>query len=206
MLLFALLNACLGLVVHDGHTGRREVLRAMFMSTALLLPVRPVAAISLDDADDDDADEIPNPGRPAPKKTKSSSAVSTPSFNKNLSPADGKKAAVQILAARRALDSADTLVSASDFAALQNLLSAAPVSAFEENALVLVQSKAFGLDDVKQIGTIKRYGVGADVIIMLGGLGTAAINSDAGNAKSYLAKAKESLDEILVICKANRLV
>ena len=176
-------------------------------AAAFLLPLRPAAAVSLDDADVDADDEIPDvrSGRPAPKKAKEGGAA-TPAFNKNLTPADGKQAAVQILAARRALDSADKLVSAGDFAALQSLLSAAPVSAFEDNALVLVQSKALGLDDVKQIGTIKRYGVGADVIIMLGGLEKAVGDKNAANAKSFLDKAKASLDEIVTICKANKLV
>ena len=109
-------------------------------------------------------------------------------------------------AARQALDSADELVGAGNFAALRSLLSAAPVSAFEDNALVLVQSKVLGLDDVKQIGTIKRFGAGADVIIMLGGLEKAVGDKNAANAKSYLGKAKGSLDEILSICKANKLV
>ena len=176
-------------------------------AAAFLLPLRPAAAVSLDDDDVDADDEIPDvrSGRPAPKKAKEGGAA-TPAFNKNLTPADGKQAAVQILAARRALDSADKLVSAGDFAALQSLLSAAPVSAFEDNALVLVQSKALGLDDVKQIGTIKRYGVGADVIIMLGGLEKAVDDKNAANAKSFLDKAKASLDEIVTICKANKLV
>ena len=176
-------------------------------AAAFLLPLRPAAAVSLDDDDVDADDEIPDvrSGRPAPKKAKEGGAA-TPAFNKNLTPADGKQAAVQILAARRALDSADKLVSAGDFAALQGLLSAAPVSSFEDNALVLVQSKALGLDDVKQIGTIKRYGVGADVIIMLGGLEKAVGDKNAANAKSFLDKAKASLDEIVTICKANKLV
>ena len=41
---------------------------------------------------------------------------------------------------------------------------------------------------------------------MLGGLSEAARKSDASGAKSYLDKAKASLDEILVICKGNKLV
>ena len=193
-------------------TRRQALLRGVPAAAAAfkLLPVRPAAAASLDDDDDDDDDdEIPDvrPGRPAPKKVKEGGAAAgTPAFNKNLTPADGKRAALQILAAREALDPADELVSAGDFAALRSLLSAAPVSAFEDNALVLVQSKALGLDDVKQIGTIKRFGAGADVIIMLGGLEKAVGDKNASNAKSFLGKAKGSLDEILSICKANKLV
>ena len=112
-------------------------------AAAFLLPLRPAAAVSLDDDD-----EIPDvrSGRPAPKKAKEG-GTATPGFNKNLTPADGKQAAVQILAARRALDSADKLVSAGDFAALQSLLSAAPVSAFEDNAL-----HAFGCHLVQHLG------------------------------------------------------
>ena len=212
MLLLALLDACLGLRLVKVEPGRREVVSAMSgaMSTALLLPVpstrsRWIVPASAAEDDDELEDEIPDPGRPMPKKSKPGAAGSA-SFNKNLTPADGKNAAVQILAARTKLDAADKLVSAGDWKALKSLMDSAPVSSFEENALVLVQSKALSPDDVKAIGTIKRYGVGADVIIMLGGLSAAAGNADAGNAKSYLAKAKASLDEILVICKGNRLV
>ena len=191
-------------------TRRQALLRGVPAAAVALqlLPARPAAAVSLDDDDDDD-DEIPDvrSGRPAPKKAKEGGAAAgTPAFNKNLTPADGKKAAMQILAARQALDSADELVGAGNFAALRSLLSAAPVSAFEDNALVLVQSKVLGLDDVKQIGTIKRFGAGADVIIMLGGLEKAVGDKNAANAKSFLGKAKGSLDEILTICKANKLV
>ena len=191
-------------------TRRQALLRGVPAAAAALqlLPASPAAAVSLDDDDDDD-DEIPDvrSGRPAPKKAKEGGAAAgTPAFNKNLTPADGKQAAMQILAARQALDSADELVSAGDFVALRSLLSAAPVSAFEDNALVLVQSKALGLDDIKQIGTIKRYGAGADVIIMLGGLEKAVGDKNAANTKSFLDKAKASLDEIVTICKANKLV
>ena len=191
-------------------TRRQALLRGVPAAAAALqlLPASPAAAVSLDDDDDDD-DEIPDvrSGRPAPKKAKEGGAAAgTPAFYKNLTPADGKQAAMQILAARQALDSADELVSAGDFVALRSLLSAAPVSAFEDNALVLVQSKALGLDDVKQIGTIKRFGAGADVIIMLGGMEKAVGDKNAVNAKSFLGKAKGSLDEILSICKANKLV
>ena len=85
-------------------------------------------------------------------------------------------------------------------------IGAAPFSTLEENLLTLVQSPLLGVDEKKQIGTIKRYGVGADVIIMLGGLEKAVGDKNAANAKSFLDKAKASLDEIVTICKANKLV
>lgn len=51
------------------------------------------------------------------------------------------------------------------------------------------------------IGTIRRYGVGADVQIMLGGLANAATDKDAEAAQSFTTKATAALDEILIITK-----
>jgi len=197
LLLFVVgLHACSGLALSGLAVTRRTALEAA--CAAALFRQRAAWA---DDEDKNFEDEIPDPGRPVPKRKQSAAAAP-----KDLKPADGKVAALQILAARQKLDSVDTLVAAKDFAALRSLLDSAPLSTFEANALVLVQSKALDPQDVKAIGTIKRYGVGADVIIMLGGLGAAAQNSDASEALSYLSKAKASLDEILVICKGNKLV
>ena len=44
------------------------------------------------------------------------------------------------------------------------------------------------------------------MIIMLGGLEKAVGDKNAANAKSFLDKAKASLDEIVTICKSNKLV
>ena len=41
---------------------------------------------------------------------------------------------------------------------------------YESNAQALLESKRLDAESKKDIGTIRRYGVGADVIIMYGGL------------------------------------
>lgn len=121
------------------------------------------------------------------------------------SAADAQEAAGKIREARRMLDGVDALVDRGSFEDVQALLGTAPISTFEVDCTVLVQAPVLDAEDKKSIGTIKRYGVGADVIIMLGGLNEAAGNEDAALARSYAAKARASLDEILVIIKSNRL-
>ena len=64
-------------------------------------------------------------------------------------------------------------------------------------------------EDKKEIGTIRRYGIGADVMIMYGGL-TAEIDEaneepDPAVAKKFLTRAIESLDEVISICQNNGL-
>ena len=74
--------------------------------------------------------------------------------------------------------------------------------ALESN--VKIQPVVLG-QDKKAIGTIRRYGVGADVLIMLGGLNEAVRDDDARAAKSYLAKSKASLDEVISIARGSGL-
>jgi hypothetical protein len=94
------------------------------------------------------------------------------------------------------------------------------LSSFESNALSLLSSKSLDESSKKEIGTIRRYGVGADVMIMYGGL----LNELSGGAEGgqefeleddevrkvdrrevekYLLRTAESLDEIIAICKSN---
>lgn len=54
-------------------------------------------------------------------------------------------------------------------------------------------------------GTIKRYGIGADVLIMLGGLNEAVTGADATKAKSFTQKSKDALDEVIAVCKDSGL-
>lgn len=149
------------------------------------------------DEDESDNDEIPDvrSGRPAPVKTEQPK-------KKDYTPEDGRTAFKDIVASRKVLDKADALLASKDYASVSALLDAAPVSSFSDNALILLNSKAIkDPDAIKQIGTIKRYGVGADVSIMLGGLGNAARGSDATETRCYLDKAKSSLDELIIIGK-----
>ena len=54
---------------------------------------------------------------------------------------------------------------------------------------------------VRYRGTIKRYGIGADVLIMLGGLSEAVTGADELKAKSFTEKSKNALDEVIAVCK-----
>ena len=197
LLLLPLLVTGLKMVPVRSTTARLQLSRRGFLAT-LPLAVLAVPAVAVEDDDDfgSGEDEIPDVGRPTTKKGKKG----------DYSPADGAAAFKDIVAARKALDRAEGMIKSNDWAGVNDLLGAAPVSTFENSALVLVQSKALkNPEDIKAIGTIKRYGVGADAIIMLGGLGEAASKKDSGGAASFLQKAKASLDEIIIIGKSNGL-
>ena len=114
----------------------------------------------------------------------------------------GKAAFAEIVMARKILDQLSASVGKGDFSAVSASLASAPFSTMEANLLVLVQSPLLGPEEKKAIGTIKRYGVGADVLIMLGGLNSAR---DGASIKSYLSKASEAIDEVLLVCKSGGL-
>eukprot|EP00629_Pelagomonadales_sp_RCC1024_P016189 CAMPEP_0119267056 /NCGR_PEP_ID=MMETSP1329-20130426/5338_1 /TAXON_ID=114041 /ORGANISM="Genus nov. species nov., Strain RCC1024" /LENGTH=160 /DNA_ID=CAMNT_0007266965 /DNA_START=44 /DNA_END=523 /DNA_ORIENTATION=+ len=111
------------------------------------------------------------------------------------SAADATNAFAQLKAARAALDAVDAPLAKGAFEDAAAALGADAIKAFEENATIVVQAPTLSAEDKKAIGTIRRYGVAADVIIMIGGLAEALDNGDARGSKSYLAKAKGSLDE-----------
>lgn len=163
---------------------------------ALAYTPPPQAMASEDESEDDEIPDVRS-GRPAPSAKKTEQTK-----KKDYTPEDGKTAFKDIVAARKELDKADALLASNSYSSITSLLDAAPISSFQDNALILLNSKAIkDPDAIKQIGTIKRYGVGADVSIMLGGLSEAARGSDAAGAKSYLEKAKSSLDELIIIGK-----
>jgi hypothetical protein len=62
-------------------------------------------------------------------------------------------------------------VAAGDYNEMGRLLSGKEFLEFEKAATVLVRSDALNADEKVSLGTIKRYGLVADAIIMLGGLG-----------------------------------
>tara|TARA_B110001452_G_scaffold252939_1_gene243179 strand:- start:508 stop:1146 length:639 start_codon:yes stop_codon:yes gene_type:complete len=202
LLLLLPLAAALKLPAHTAPLSRRSA--SALIATAPLAAALPALAYTpppqaIASEDEDDNDEIPDvrSGRPAPTPKKSEQAK-----KKDYTPEDGRTAFKDIVASRKVLDKADALLASKDYASISALLDAAPVSSFGDNALILLNSKAIkDPDAIKQIGTIKRYGVGADVSIMLGGLSEAARGSDAAGAKSYLDKAKSSLDELIIIGK-----
>ena len=81
------------------------------------------------------------------------------------------------------------------------------INNYEENANVLLSSKQLDAESKKEIGTIRRYGVGADVIIMYGGV-KVEIDED-NDAPNYdtvsksLQRTIQSLDEVITICRGN---
>jgi len=62
-------------------------------------------------------------------------------------------------------------------------------------------------EDKKAIGTIRTYGVGADVIIMYGGFLSAIDEEnedvDLSLVEKNLARTYESLNEVITICENN---
>lgn len=81
------------------------------------------------------------------------------------------------------------------------------ISSFESYALSILASKMLSDEDKKEIGTIRRYGIGADVMIMYGGL-MAEIDEmndepDPAVASKFLGRTLDSLNEVIQICKNN---
>ena len=124
---------------------------------------------------------------------------------KKYSAADAQKAFAELKAARAALDAVDKPLAGGDLEKAAAALQAPPLVAFEDNATIIVQAPVLTAEDKKAIGTIRRYGVAADVIIMVGGLGEALDNGDVRQAKSFLAKAKGSLDEVIGVARGGGL-
>eukprot|EP00596_Hydrurales_sp_CCMP1899_P010951 CAMPEP_0119043708 /NCGR_PEP_ID=MMETSP1177-20130426/25092_1 /TAXON_ID=2985 /ORGANISM="Ochromonas sp, Strain CCMP1899" /LENGTH=130 /DNA_ID=CAMNT_0007012407 /DNA_START=289 /DNA_END=678 /DNA_ORIENTATION=- len=59
----------------------------------------------------------------------------------------------------------------SEWQVIGDLLSTKPYMKFDEMCTTLVRSDNVSAEDKQALGTIKRYGLVADAIIMLGGLG-----------------------------------
>jgi len=75
-----------------------------------------------------------------------------------------------------------------------------------DDITILVQSTVLDGPDKIAIGSKRRYGVGADVLIMLGGLLNAASEEDGPGALSFTTKAAAAIDEILAIAKPYSLL
>lgn len=81
------------------------------------------------------------------------------------------------------------------------------INNYDANASALLTSKRLDAESKQAIGTIRRYGVGADVIIMYGGL-KAELADDAENFNSseiskYYIKTLDSLEEVIAIVRSN---
>jgi len=100
-------------------------------------------------------------------------------------------------------------LSSKDYSGLRTYLSDdnLNINRYEENATSILSSKALDLESKKEIGTIRRYGVGADVMIMYGGLLSEIDEEndviDSKAASKALQRAMDSLDEVIYICRSN---
>ena len=120
---------------------------------------------------------------------------------------------------------ADTYLSGGDWDGIRVYLETKAVNMnnYETIAGALLESKRLDAESKRDIGTIRRYGVGADVIIMYGGLrkelfvvSDDAIGDDEGwgdgvgrdgineaEVRKCLHRTTESLDEVIAICRGN---
>ena len=85
--------------------------------------------------------------------------------------AETKLAVEQVKTCLDGLRSMEEAASKQEWQVIGDLLSTKPYMKFEEAATILVRSDNVSAEDKQSLGTIKRYGLVADAIIMLGGLG-----------------------------------
>ena len=99
-----------------------------------------------------------------------------------------------------------------DYEGLRDYLSndAINMNEYDLNAASLLESKALDIESKKAIGTIRRYGVGADVIIMYGSLKGEIDEENQendsvnfNNVDKYLKRTLDSLAEVILICRSN---
>ena len=83
------------------------------------------------------------------------------------------------------------LAESSDWAAIADLLNAKCFLQIDDAFTTLVRSDAITSEDKVSLGTIKRYGVVADAIIMLGGL-----KAELRNGGFAIAGESKSIDSI----------
>ena len=115
---------------------------------------------------------------------------------------DAAAAYASVTAVRDALKPLDKLVARGDFAKASAALSAAPFDGVEGALGELVQCDALSPEQKKRISTIKTYGVGADVLIMLGGVAEALRAGNGGGARDYIVKARAALDEVAALAES----
>lgn len=101
-----------------------------------------------------------------------------------------------------------TFLASQDYDGLRDYLADGSLSInnYEENANALLSSKQLDAESKKEIGTIRRYGVGADVIIMYGGLKAELEDNEEprfGELSKALKRTMDSLDEVIAICRSN---
>eukprot|EP00607_Mallomonas_marina_P001937 CAMPEP_0182427688 /NCGR_PEP_ID=MMETSP1167-20130531/18985_1 /TAXON_ID=2988 /ORGANISM="Mallomonas Sp, Strain CCMP3275" /LENGTH=210 /DNA_ID=CAMNT_0024610111 /DNA_START=106 /DNA_END=738 /DNA_ORIENTATION=+ len=86
---------------------------------------------------------------------------------------DAKAAVQKIKACLDGMVAMKEYASKKEFQKIADMLSKEPYTSFEQSATTVVRSENLSQEDKEALGTIKRYGVVADVIIMIGGVGAA---------------------------------
>lgn len=100
-----------------------------------------------------------------------SAALAVQGSIKSSTLAETKSAVEQIKICLDGIRTMEEAASKQEWQVIGDLLSTKPYMKFEDAATILVRSDAVSAEDKQQLGTIKRYGLVADAIIMLGGLG-----------------------------------
>ena len=88
---------------------------------------------------------------------------------------EARESVQQLKLAMTKMNEISNLASKSEYQKIGDILSAKPFTNFDTLMNVLVRSQELSAEDKIYLGTIKRYGVVADAIIMLGGLQSALI-------------------------------
>ena len=99
------------------------------------------------------------------------SAIAVQGSIKSSTLAETKNAVEQVKTCLDGLRTMEEAAAKQDWQVIGDLLSTKPYMKFEDAATILVRSDAVSAEDKQSLGTIKRYGLVADAIIMLGGLG-----------------------------------
>lgn len=100
-----------------------------------------------------------------------SSAIAVQGSIKSSTLAETQKAVEQVKICLDGLRTMEEAAAKQEWQVIGDLLSTKPYMKFEEAATTLVRSDSVSAEDKQSLGTIKRYGLVADAIIMLGGLG-----------------------------------
>eukprot|EP00639_Heterosigma_akashiwo_P037124 CAMPEP_0194708678 /NCGR_PEP_ID=MMETSP0296-20130528/1546_1 /TAXON_ID=39354 /ORGANISM="Heterosigma akashiwo, Strain CCMP2393" /LENGTH=177 /DNA_ID=CAMNT_0039605563 /DNA_START=267 /DNA_END=800 /DNA_ORIENTATION=+ len=144
--------------------------------------------------------------------------LSTPSLTSaaaKSNPELAKKSYDQLIEARKQLDKLEEMIKKNEYLEVVEEIDGPMFSGLGDVMKSLVTSNVLTDEDKVAIGTIRRYGIAADVIITIGGLKAEIMNAadeddpeeiDVSklNQKVVLSKlqlGKNSLNEILNICK-----
>ena len=128
-----------------------------------------------------------------------------PAYAKGMKPDDALRNL--ILAREEMVHGARTYLPKGDYVGLKVYLDevATHMNKYEIYSSALLESKALDAESKKAIGTIRTYGVGADVLIMYGGLKNELNESppDSSSVIKYIQRTINSLDEVIAICRSN---